>query len=111
MSRRAREHGLPDKRVSDLVTECVQEKKSNGLSARHIETLQYHLRRFADAFGKTAIAPVTTGALQQWLSHEYRRLRTRNNVRSSIVTLFHFARGHGYLPKHQATEANDLPGG
>lgn len=108
-AKRAREHALPDKRVSDLVTDCLQEKKANGLSKRYIETLQYHLNRFAAAFGKTVIASVTTGALQQWLAHEYRGLRTRNNVRSSIVTLFHFARARGYLPKHQATEADDLP--
>ncbi len=108
VSKRAREHGLPDKRVSDLVAECLQEKKSSGLSTRYLETLQYHLNRFAAAFGKTVITSVTTSALQQWLSHEYRGLRTRNNVRASIVTLFHFARGRGYLPKHQATEADDL---
>jgi integrase len=108
LAKRARQHGLPDKRVSDLVAECLAEKKGSGLSARYIETLQYHLNRFAAAFGKTVITSVTTSALQQWLSHEYRGLRTRNNVRSSIVTLFHFARGHGYLPKHQATEADDL---
>src|SRR4030095_5241840 len=103
-----KEHGLPDKRVADLVAECLQEKGASGLSARYLETLGYHLNRFGKAFGKTVIASVTTGALAQWLSHEYRGLRTRNNVRSSIVTLFHFARGHGYLPKHQATEADDL---
>jgi integrase len=108
VAKRAREHRLPDKRVSDLVTECLQEKKRSGLSARYLETLGYHLNRFGKAFGKTVIASVTTGALQQWLSHEYRGLRTRNNVRSSIVTLFHFARAQGYLPKGQPTEADDV---
>jgi integrase len=109
VSRRVRDQGLPDKRVSDLITECLQEKKANGLSPRYIETLQYHLNRFAAAFGKTVIASVTTSAVQQWLAHEYRGLRTRNNVRSSIISLFRFARSRGCLPKHQATEADDLP--
>jgi integrase len=34
--------------------------------------------------------------------------RTRNNLRTSIVTLFHFARARGYLPKGQPTEADDV---
>jgi integrase len=109
VNRRSREHGLPDKRVSDLVTECLEEKKANGLSVRYCETLKYHLNPFTAAFGKTVIGSVTTSALQQWLAHEYPGLRTRNNVRASIVSLFRFARSRGYLPKHQATEADDLP--
>jgi integrase len=35
--------------------------------------------------------------------------RTRNNIRNSLVTLFQYARAHGYLPKHQRTEAEDVP--
>jgi integrase len=109
VAKRSREHPLPDKRVSELVAECLEEKKAGGLSKRYLETLQYHLSRFAAAFGKTVIASITTGALQEWLAHEYRGLRTRNNVRSSVVTLFHFARARGHLPKHQTTEADDVP--
>lgn len=109
VAKRARELPLPDKRVSELVTDCLEEKKASGLSQRYLETLQYHLNRFAAAFGKTVIASITTGALQEWLAHDYRGLRTRNNVRSSIVTLFHFARARGHLPKHQTTEADDVP--
>src|SRR5262245_24081866 len=41
IAKHSREHPLPDKRISELVTECLQEKKANGLSARYIETLQY----------------------------------------------------------------------
>lgn len=108
VAKRSREHPLPDKRVSELVAECLQEKKASGLSQRHIETLQHHLNKFAAAFGETVISSVTTGALQQWLLHYYRGLRTRNNVRASVVSLFHYARARGFLPKHQQTEADDV---
>jgi integrase len=105
---RQRDSGNGDKSVGALVDEFLGEKEQSGLSKRYTETLQSHLKRFAGSF-HTNVASVTTSALQQWLLATAKGLRSRNNVRASIVSLFHFARARGYLPKHRTTEADDLP--
>jgi len=46
--------------------------------------------------------------IEDWLMAQGVGARTRNNLRTSIVTLFHFARARGYLPKGQPTEADDV---
>ena len=105
---RERQHRPADRRVAELVDEFLREKETSGLSKRYLETLRSHVKRFAAGF-QTNIGSITTSALQQWLVATAGGLRARNNLRSSIVTLFHWARANGHLPKHQTTEADDLP--
>src|SRR5262249_49688160 len=65
--------------------------------------------RFAAAF-KTNIGSVTARLIEEWLALQKLGPRGRNNIRTSIVTLFHFARdSRGYLPKDQRTEADYVP--
>lgn len=90
-----------------LVAELLASKKADGLSKRYIETLRSHLVRFAAVFHKP-IGLVTTAEIEQWLRDQNLGGRARNNVRGSIVTLFHFARKQGHLPKGSPTEADDL---
>jgi integrase len=85
----------PGRSVVEIVEDLLLAKKADGLSARYIETLRAHLRRFASSF-KVEIQTIKAGP------------RARNNMRASIVTLFHFARKHNDLPKAQATEADDV---
>ena len=105
---RERNQRPTEKSVADAVREFVDDKSASGLSKRYLETLRSHLKRFEESF-HTNIGSVTTGALKQWLMSNAHGLRQRNNVRSTIVTLFHWCRSLGYLPKHQLTEADDLP--
>jgi integrase len=51
---------------------------------------------------------IKTPNIERWLRMQNVRARARNNIRASIVTLFHFARKQGYLPKGSATEADDV---
>ena len=103
-----RKHAV-DKPVREVVDDLLATKQRDGLSKRYIDTLRGHLNRFADAF-KTNIGSVTARVIEEWLAAQKLGPRGRNNIRTSIVTLFHFARdARGYLPKDQRTEADYLP--
>lgn len=106
---RARElEPAADKSVPELVEELLVSKKRDSLSLRYIQSLRSHLRRFATSF-QTGISSITSKMIEEWLAALGVGPRARNNIRMSIVTLFEYARRHGYLPKHQHTEAEDIP--
>lgn len=94
-------------RISCTVEELLATKKSDGLSRRYLETIRSHLHRFAERF-KCDIGDVTTRQIEEWLRSFKIGPRARNNIRASIVLLFHFARKHGCLPKGQPTEADEV---
>jgi len=104
----ARRRTVVDKRVREIAAELVAIKQNDGLSRRYIQTLRHHVNKFAAAF-ETNIGSVTAGLIDDWLRALNLGARGRNNIRMSIVTLFHFARARGYLPKGQSTEAEDVP--
>jgi integrase len=95
------------KRVRDVVDELLARKEADGLSERYVATLRTYLVRFADTF-QTNIGSVPTALIVRWLDSLKLAPRSRNNVRQAVVTLFHFARRRGYLPKGQMTEADDV---
>jgi integrase len=102
-ARRSRNHhGKP---VVDIVTDLLKDRKQNGASVRYIQSLRSHLTRFADAF-HCNIGSLTAKLIEQWLASLKVGPRARNNNRMSVVTLFHYARKHGYLPKDEPTEAD-----
>jgi integrase len=94
-----------DKPIGEIVPELLQDKKQNGASARHIKSLRCDLNRFAAAF-HCNIGSVTAKLIEQWLARLKVGPRTRNNNRASLVTLFRYARKHGYLPREEQTEAD-----
>ena len=94
------------KNVQMIVDELLAAKREDGLSERYLQTIRSHLRRFGGAFNQ-AIASITTAQIEEWLRAQTVGPRGRNNIRGSVVTLFHFARKRGYLPKAAATEADD----
>jgi Site-specific recombinase XerD len=102
-ARRSQHHH--EKPVAEIVTELLEDKKQNGSSARYIQSLRSHLTRFADAF-HCNIGSITAKLIEQWLLRLKVGPRARNNNRMSILTLFRFARKHGYLPKDEQTEAD-----
>src|SRR5262249_46424235 len=95
------------RRVREVVDEALTRKKVDGKSKRYIDTLKSYVNRFADRF-QTNISSVTTVMIVHWLDSLNLSPRSRNNAREAIVSLFHFAQRHGYLPKGQATEADDV---
>ena len=93
--------------IAVIVEEFLASKRGDGLSRRYIETVRSHLVRFAAGF-QTDIDLVKTPQIERWLREQQVGPRARNNIRGSVVTLFHYARKQGYLPKGQQTEADDV---
>jgi integrase len=102
-----RRHHVVDKRVPEIVEELLAAKQRDGLSERYIQTLRSHLNRFSSAF-QTNIGSVSARFIEEWLAALKIGARARNNIRMSIITLFHFARARGHLPKNQPTEADEV---
>jgi integrase len=99
---------MVQKKVAEVVVEILAERKRQGRSARYLQSLRSHLDRFKDHF-EMNISSVTTLQIEAWLfSNIGGGPRTRNNIRTSLVTLFHFARQRGYLPRGVRTEADEL---
>jgi integrase len=103
----ARRRHVIERKVSEVVSELISAKKQDGLSLRYLETLRSHLNRFAAAF-QINIGSVTARLISDWLNAQGIGPRARNNLRMSIITMFHWARARGYLPKGQPTEADDV---
>ena len=101
-----RNGNVTDKRVAELVEELLVVKEADGASIRYRQSLRSHLRRFAAAF-KTNVGSITAPAIDAWLRSIGGTLRTRRNLRMSVITLFHFARDRGHLPKGD-TEADQV---
>jgi len=95
----------PEKLVPDVIAQLLEDKKAHGASRRHIQTLRRQLNRFAEAFDYN-IGSITARVIEQWLASLKVGPRSRNNYRASVVTLFRYARKHGYLPRERETEAD-----
>jgi integrase len=97
---------LPDKTVSEVVTEFIQTKERENRSARYIEDLRYRLgcpdakkvykRGFATAF-QTNIARIDGADVRAFLDALNLSGRSYNNFRGAIISLFEFAKGRKYL--------------
>jgi integrase len=93
--------------VGDIVHELLAEKEADGLSERYIQTIRSHLLRFAASF-QDSIQSITAPEMEKWLRTQSIGPRARNNIRSSLVCLFNFARKQGYLAKGEPTEADEV---
>jgi integrase len=88
---------LPPIKVAELVTEFLEEKKKQGRSERHLETLKSHCKRFGDAVCMN-IGSVTAGDVDLFLDSLKIGARTRDNIVNSINTLFEYAKRKRFLP-------------
>lgn len=103
----ARRRNVIDKRVREIADELIAAKQQDGLSRRYVQTIRYHLNRFSSVF-ETNIGSVSSKLIDDWLRAQNIGARARNNIRMSVVMLFHFARARGYLPKGEPTEAEEV---
>jgi integrase len=88
---------LPSISVADLVTEFLEEKKKQGRSGRHLETLKSHCKRFGDSICMT-IGSITAPDVDLFLDGLEVGPRTRDNIVNSINTLFEYAKRKRHLP-------------
>jgi integrase len=99
---------LPAKTVKEIADELLAAKRQDGVSAAYLKDLNTRLPHIAAAF-TIPIGQVTQGQLENWLRSRPGSLRSRNNYRSLVVTLWRFARQRGYLLRDRSTEADSLP--
>ena len=84
--------------VLEVVNEMLKLKRGDGLSEAYLRHLRYDLKKFAGAFHGN-IGTVAGPDIDKWLRGLGVSPRTRNNLRTSIQTLFAFAKSQRYLPK------------
>ena len=102
------------KLVKDVVAEFLAAKEADGCGDRYLQCLKYCLNKFAQRF-QGSISTVVGGEVDAWLRGSGLSPRTRNNIRTSLHTLFKFAEGRRYLAKdHDELDSvavvNDLEG-
>jgi integrase len=86
------------KLVQDVVNELLAAKKADKCSDRYLQCLKYNLGKFAKRF-TGGIVSVTGGEIDSWLRSSGLSPRTRNNIRTSLHSLFAFADAKRYVPK------------
>ena len=85
-------------KTAEVVKEFLLLKEKDGLSADYRRHLGTALRLFATKFNGM-IEEIQGTAIDAWLREQNWGPRTRNNIRTSIQTLFNFAAARRYLPK------------
>jgi integrase len=97
------------KAVAEVVAELLavrdNELEKGRASLRDVQSLRSHLNRFA-AFAKVPIHQVQADTLNDWLRSITTAPKTWNNLRTSLVRLFNFARERRYVPQNARTPAD-----
>ena len=97
---------IPSMTTSEVVEEflAVRDKmrEQGRASIRDVQTVRSHLRRFSSAMQKS-IQAVQVRDVTEWLRANAESGKTANNMRASLMRLFHFARDQGYLPQAERT--------
>jgi len=89
---------LAPKMVKEVINEMLNAKRDAHLSVRYLKQLEYDLNRFGERY-HGRIGDVSGMDIDTWLRELGVGPRTRNNMRSSIQSLFNFAISRKYLPK------------
>jgi integrase len=96
----ARTYGsIEQKTVQHVCQEFLSLKKSDKVSARYIQDLEYRLPRIWDAFPDRPLQSVTGKDLDHFLTGLGLGQRSLYNFRLTISTLSGFARKRGYVSK------------
>jgi integrase len=86
------------KLVSEVAAEFLAEKEKQKKSGDYLADCKYRHGAFAKSFG-CDIADVTGDQINDFLDALKLSTRSRNNFRTSIGTLFEFAREKKYIPR------------
>jgi integrase len=99
--------GKPIK-VADLVEELIAVKdRDTGLHNK--KDLVSKLKNgFCKKFGDRFIGSIISSELTVYVDSYPGEKRTRRNQHSALITLFEFAKRHGYLPKGKPTEMDSV---
>ena len=88
----------PDITVKEVVVKLLALKEKEGdVGQLYLRDLRLRLEKFAELF-QCPISKVTPQAIRDYLLSMDVSHRTRHNQRTTLGTLFNFARNEGYLP-------------
>ncbi|MGB0153009.1 MAG: site-specific integrase [Verrucomicrobiales bacterium] len=93
--------------LPDVVEDYIKQLEKDNMSKRHVEDARARLRKLAAHFDGP-IDEIEQSALKAWLNQLEVGVRTRNNFRGHVVSLFKYAKGDGNLPKGLPTAAEGL---
>lgn len=93
--------------LTDVVEGFIDQLNADNRSKRHVEDARARLHKLAGSF-TTPIDEISQRDLQGWLNDLKVAGRTKNNFRGLLVSLFKFARAHGYLPSGLPTAAEGI---
>lgn len=84
--------------TKEVTEEMLKAKKGDGLSEIYLQHLRYDLEKFTGRFHGN-LGTVAGTEIDDWLRDLGVAPRTRNNLRTSVQTLFNYAKARKYLPK------------
>lgn len=99
--------------VAHAVKALQEAGKADGKSIRYLRDLKYRLGRFEQDFGPRHIADITTSDIDAWLRALGLGTVSRNTFRRRLVTLFKFAKTHGWcrtVPAAESTRVREVSG-
>ena len=86
--------------VADVIKEFIAAKEQDGVSKRYLSQLRSDVNRFSAAFDGP-ILRVKSEDIDGWLRRLGVAPRTRNQMLTSVRTLFSFAKSRSFLPKNE----------
>ncbi len=88
----------PDITVREVVDQLLALKQKEGEVGKiYLRDLRLRLNKFAEAFN-CPISKVSSQDIRDYLLNRNVSNRTRHNLRTTLTTLFNFAKTEGYLP-------------
>ena len=93
--------------AADVIKEFLAAKEQDGVSKRYIAQLRSGVNRFLSAFDGP-ILRMKSEDIDGWLRGLGVAPRTRNQMLTSVRTLFSFAKSRSFLPKNELSEAEAL---
>jgi integrase len=90
--------------TADAIRDYIQSAINDGRAKRYIEDLQSRLGRFAQRFGNTPLAGITTSDIDNWLHGLGIGAVSRNSYRRRLVALFNYGIDRGWCPGNLATK-------
>lgn len=103
--------GTEDVLASVAWGQFIEEKTSQGLSKRHLDTLRHHGGRFVDLYGAVPLRELTGEVVREYLLSLGVEARTVANIRGSLTNWFAWCRRRKFLevtPTESIHDA-DLP--
>jgi integrase len=99
--------GKPIK-VADLVEELIAVKERDTGIHNKKDLISKLRNGFCKKFGNRLIGSIVSSELAVYVDTYPGEKRTRRNQHSALVTLFEYAKKHGYLPKGMPTEMDSV---